>query len=203
MLIWPSETYQGALYGLELWATILVPSLLPFFIIAEIILGLGIVRALGILLEPLMRPVFNLPGSASFVVLMGFTAGFPMGAVLTKRLVEENLCSIREAERLVAFTNNSSVAFILAAVATGLFHDPLLGIILAIAHYLSNLLVGIVLGIFSPRPVHSGKTTGSVKLFNRSALTLKSEQKNHPVLGDLMGNAVKKSLANVAFIIFS
>ena len=34
MLLWPEETYQGALYGLELWATILVPSLLPFFLLS-------------------------------------------------------------------------------------------------------------------------------------------------------------------------
>ena len=89
MLLWPEETYQGALYGLELWATILVPSLLPFFIIAEIIMSLGIVRMLGVLMEPLMRPLFNLPGSASFVIAMGFTSGFPMGAVLTKRFVKK------------------------------------------------------------------------------------------------------------------
>lgn len=36
----------------------------PFaiFIVSEIALGTGVVNLLGALLEPLMRPVFNVPG---------------------------------------------------------------------------------------------------------------------------------------------
>ena len=32
MILHPEATFQGANYGLKTWATILVPSLLPFFI---------------------------------------------------------------------------------------------------------------------------------------------------------------------------
>ncbi len=198
MLIWPQETYQGAQYGLQLWATILVPSLLPFFIVAEIILNLGIVNALGVLLDPFMRPVFKLPGSASFVVVMGFTTGFPMGALLTKRLVEEKLCSIKEGERLVAFTNNSSALFILAAVAAGIFNNPLLGLILAIAHYLSNLLLGILLGLFSPR--QNNVRSDSSHLLMKSFRTLLDAQKKRLSLGDLLGRAVQKGINSITLI---
>lgn len=149
MLIWPEKTYQGALYGLELWANVLVPSLLPFFIITEIMFNLGIIRFLGILLEPLMRPLFNLPGEASFVLAMGFSSGFPMGAVLTKRLYELKGCSRCEAERLIAFTNNASPLFLMSAVAIGIFRQPSLGPLLLISHYLANLLIGILLGLVS------------------------------------------------------
>ncbi|MBZ4655439.1 MAG: sporulation integral rane protein YlbJ, partial [Peptococcaceae bacterium] len=140
MMIWPQQTYEGARFGLNIWLTILVPSLFPFFIIAEILLNLGVVNFLGVLLEPVMRPLFNLPGTASFVIAMGFTSGFPMGAVMTKRLCEEKCCTLAEGERLVAFTNNSSPLFILVAVAVGMFNNPGLGLVLAVSHYTANII---------------------------------------------------------------
>lgn len=198
MLIWPQETFQAATYGLELWATVLVPSLLPFFIIAEILLNLGIVSLVGVLLEPVMRPLFNLPGSASFVVAMGFTSGYPMGAVLTRRLYEEKECTLTEGERLVAFTNNSSPLFIMVAVSVGMFDNPLLGIILAAAHYTSNIIWGIILGWFAPRqPVwHTRKEN----IFIHSIRSLLAAQKKRKPWGKLLGDAISGGISNITLI---
>jgi sporulation integral membrane protein YlbJ len=197
MLVWPEQTYLGALQGLEVWATILVPSLFPFFILAEVLLGFGIIHFLGILLEPLMRPLFNLPGAASFVVAMGFTSGFPMGAVLTKRLCEEKQCTLAEGTRLVAFTNNASPLFILVAVAVGMFHNPFWGIILALAHYLANLLIGIFLGLCAPR---QARQPSSQRLLRKSIRTLFEAQKKRPPWALLMSTAIKTGLENICLI---
>jgi sporulation integral membrane protein YlbJ len=207
MLIWPEETYQGALYGLELWATILVPSLLPFFIIAEIILNLGIVSMLGVLLEPLMRPLFNLPGSASFVLTMGFTSGFPMGAVLTKRLHEEKECTRAEAERLIAFTNNASPLFLMVAVAVGMFQQASLGLLLAISHYLANIILGIFLGIksrYSREQQRWGdkkrnRYPGSGLLLQSIHALLQAQQKRKP-WGQLLSEAIKSGINTICLI---
>jgi sporulation integral membrane protein YlbJ len=198
MLIWPEQTYRGARHGLELWATILVPSLLPFFIISDIMFKIGVVQMFGVLLEPVMRPLFNLPGAASFVVAMGFTSGFPMGAVLTKRLCAEKQCTISEGERLVAFTNNASPLFILVAVAVGMFHHPSLGVILAIAHYLSNIIIGIWLGLRSPRHTQDKKDPTSI--IQKCRRTLLEAQKNCPPCGQLMSDAVKIGINNICLI---
>ncbi|MGI6587636.1 MAG: sporulation integral membrane protein YlbJ [Peptococcia bacterium] len=206
MLIWPQETYQGALYGLELWGTILVPSLLPFFIIAEIMLNLGIVNMLGVLLEPLMRPLFYLPGSASFVLAMGFTSGFPMGAVLTKRLHEEKACTRSEAERLIAFTNNASPLFLMVAVAVGMFQQASLGLLLLLSHYLANIILGIFLGIKARlKEQHRGKKQkrnqypGSSLLLQSIHALLKAQQKRKP-WGQLLSDAIKSGINTICLI---
>ena len=77
MLFYPQAAYEGACRGLETWAVHLLPSLLPFFIAADLLLSMGFVRFLGVLLEPVMRPLFRLPGEAGFAVALGFTSGFP------------------------------------------------------------------------------------------------------------------------------
>lgn len=198
MLLWPRDTYEGARYGLQLWAAVIVPSLLPFFILSEIMLNLGIVRMLGTLCEPLMRPVFNLPGTASFAVIMGFTSGFPMGAVITKRLCEEQLCTKDEGERLVAFTNNSSPLFVLVAVAVGMFDNPFLGIILILAHYLSNLFYGFILGFFTPR--YSFFNHQKKGIIAQSIHQLIAAQNQRKPWGKLLADAIRSGSQTIILI---
>lgn len=66
---YPKDTFDSAILGLNLWWNVVFPSLLPFFILSEILMGLGVVHALGILLEPLMRPIFNVPGIGALALL--------------------------------------------------------------------------------------------------------------------------------------
>lgn len=204
MMSLPQATFEGATNGLFTWATILVPSLLPFFIIAEILLNLGVVRFLGVLLEPIMRPLFNLPGAASFVLAMGFTSGFPMGAVLSVRLREKNLCTKSEAARLVAFTNNSSPLFILVAIAIGMFGHPIYGFVLAAVHYLSNLTLGVFLGFSSKRSKPFEKkvlvNTKSNILIESFKALIDDQKKNNLQPGKLLGDAIKKGISTITTI---
>ncbi len=99
--------FHAAVAGLRLFFDVVLPSLLPFFILSELLLALGVVHFLGEWLEPIMRPVFNVPGVGSFVFSMGLAAGYPMDAVLTAKFRRQNLCTRAEGERLLAFTNSA------------------------------------------------------------------------------------------------
>ncbi|MDR2712244.1 MAG: sporulation integral membrane protein YlbJ [Clostridiales bacterium] len=158
MIISPQSCYEAASEGLALWWNIIFPSLLPFFITAEILLQLGALENLGRRLEPLMRPLFRLPGASALAVLMGFCAGFPTGAAITAGLRQHELITRDEGERLLAFTNNPSPLFILVAVSTGILAQPQLGLLLLGINYGLNLLLGIILGLFSPSSPGEQKT---------------------------------------------
>lgn len=60
-----------------------------------------------------MRPLFNVPGEGSYALLMGIVSGYPIGAKIIVNLKEKGICNKIEAERLLAFTNNSSPLFII------------------------------------------------------------------------------------------
>src|SRR5262245_3465000 len=83
MAMFPAQTLESSLRGLSIWWQVLFPALFPFFVISELLLGFGIVHFFGKLLDPLMRPLFRLPGIGSFVVTMGYVSGYPVGARLT------------------------------------------------------------------------------------------------------------------------
>ncbi len=68
MVEYPKEAFDSAVMGLNLWWNVVFPALLPFFILSEILMGLGVVHFIGVLLEPLMRPLFNVPGVGALVL---------------------------------------------------------------------------------------------------------------------------------------
>lgn len=195
MLCYPQAAYDGACRGLETWITHLLPSLLPFFIAADLLLSLGFVRFLGVLLEPVMRPLFRLPGEAGFAVALGFTSGFPMGAILTASLKEQSLCTPQEAARLAAFTNNSSPLFLLISVPLSMLHQPQLGVLLLSAHYLANLTIGILLR-FTAEPCRQSIVPR--RLLRTAVSQLQQYQAAHrQSFGALLGQAVQKGLDSI------
>lgn len=200
MFLYPQDVVSSAATGLALWWKYVLPALLPFFILSELLMGAGFVHFLGVLLEPLMRPVFHLPGKASFVVAMGYTSGIPIGAVLTTKLRQQNQLSQVEGERLLAFTSNPSPGFMFGAVASGMLGKPELGIVLAGSVYLSNLIVGIVFRFYRYQAATEGGSNYSFS-FKRAWQELsRAQNEDGRPFGQLLGDAVRQSVNTVLLI---
>ncbi|MEW6623305.1 MAG: sporulation integral membrane protein YlbJ [Bacillota bacterium] len=200
LISYPKDVFEASLRGLNTWWTIVFPALLPFFIMSELLVALGIVNFLGILLEPVMRPLFNLPGPAAFVLAVGYTSGAPISSMVTANLRNQGLVSKNEAERIICFTNNASPLFMFGAVAVGMFNRPELGIIIAGSHYLANILLGIALR-FWKRDGDYMHYNSQEKAFKRAFETLVTTQKTQiKPFGKLLGDAIKNSVHTLLLI---
>jgi len=202
LVLYPDASLEAAKSGLNLFLTVVFPSLLPFFILSEIMLGMGVVHFIGVLFEPLMRPLFNVPGEGAFAMSMGLAAGYPMDAVITARFRNMNLCNRVEGERLLAFTNTADPLFIFGAVAVGMFAMPALGGVLALAHYLSAISVGLVFRFYGRRASPSsreGRRSGHVLGRAARALVKAKEEDGRPI-GRLAGDAVNDSVKTLLMI---
>jgi sporulation integral membrane protein YlbJ len=146
LFTFPAASVDAASHGVAIWWDILFPALLPFFIVSELMIGLGVVHFLSSLLDPFMRPLFRVSGSGGFVLAIGFASGYPVGARLTAQLWDAGLLGRKESERLIAFTTTADPIFLIGAVSVGLLNDVSLAPILAIAHYGGAVALGIVLG---------------------------------------------------------
>ena len=144
LVISPGEAINGAKDGLALCFNVIVPSLFPFFVLSSLVVDLGLAAYLGRAMEGLMRPLFRVSGSCAAAVALGFIGGYPVGARTALQLYEQGLCSKTEAERLLAFCNNSGPAFILGVVGAGVFGDSRVGLLLYLTHALASLLVGLL-----------------------------------------------------------
>src|SRR5690625_4081033 len=86
LMKFPDQSLEASIRGLNMWWEIVFPSLLPFFVTAELLIGFGVVSFIGVLFEPIMRPLFNVPGEGSFAWIMGMASGYPSGAKISTRL---------------------------------------------------------------------------------------------------------------------
>lgn len=202
LMLFPKESLDASIRGMQMWWDVVFPSLLPFFIVSELLIGFGVVSFIGALLEPLMRPLFRVPGVGGFVWAMGLASGNPAGAKITARLRQEKKVSRIEAERLVCFTNSSNPLFIFGAIAVGFFHNAALGIVLALAHYSGNIVVGLIMryhgrdeeAIGSHEKVRYSGLAYALKLLHDERI-----RDGRPI-GKLLGDAVNSSVKTLLMI---
>ena len=201
LITYPKESFEASIRGLNMWWEIVFPSLLPFFIVSEMLIGFGVVKFIGVLLEPLMRPLFKVPGVGGFVWAMGMASGFPAGAKLTARMRQEGHLTQIEAERLVSFTNSSNPLFIFGAVAVGFFHNPHLGVILALAHYLGNICVGLIMRFYGKEtPVKEMDKHGKFIVWTALSALHHTRLKDKRPIGKLLGDAVNSSIQTLLMV---
>lgn len=151
LVLAPGEAMEGARTGLDLCFNVIIPSLFPFFVLSSLAVELGLASWLGRALEPVMRPLFRVSGACASALALGFVGGYPVGARTALTLYEKGLCTRTEAERLLAFCNNSGPAFILGVVGAGVFGDSRVGLLLYLAHALASLLVGLLFRFYGGR----------------------------------------------------
>ena len=138
-----------------------------------------------------MKPVFNVPGESAIAIIMGIIRGYPVGAKVVCNLYENKICSKPEAERLIAFTNNSGPIFILGSVGISLLGNAKLGQLLLITHILSSLIVGFIFRFWKKDQVdlnfrnYNSDTKELIRIAN---------------LGEILGDAIKKSISTILSI---
>lgn len=207
LILFPEASFHASLRGLDTWWKVVFPSLLPFFVMAELLIRFGVVQFIGVLFEPVMRPVFRVSGIGSFAWIVGMASGYPAGAKITALLRQKEQITRIEAERLVAFSNASSPLFIFGAIAVGFFHQPELGILIAVSHYSGNILVGICMRFYQKEPAGQAPKMQDESMMRRAFQKMHRTrlQKQEP-LGKIIGDSVLASVQTLlmigGFIIF-
>ncbi len=203
IIAFPEDSFRAALDGLAVWWEIEIPALLPFFVASEILMGLGVVHMLGVLLEPLMRPMFNVPGVGAYALAMGLASGYPMGAKITAQLRSKRLCSRIEAERLVSITNTADPLFMVGAVAVGMLGNAKLGVVIVLAHYSASILLGFVMRFYGRRGTETSGARPSRKtgLLSHAVNELVSARESDGrSIGHLLGDAVHESVKTLLLV---
>lgn len=204
LVIFSRNNLSAAKSGLLLWANNVVPSLLPFFIATELLSHTNIVSKIGKLLNPIMRPIFNIPGCGAYAFIMGIISGYPIGAKIVANFKEDGLCTNEEAERMLAFTNNSGPLFIIGTVGVTLFGNSLIGFLLFITHILACISVGICFKFWRyKRPNKLSKIDKIKTSYYQTKPTISNSSYNNVQLsnlGEVLSKSIISAINNVVMI---
>ena len=129
--------------ALALCARSVIPAMFPFLVASSLLLSLGFGEWVSPHLAGLMNPLFRLPGAASSALLLGLVGGYPIGARTTAELYRNGSLTEDEAERLLAFSNNSNPVFLITVLGAGVFGTLRAGVWLWLIHVGAALLTGL------------------------------------------------------------
>ena len=132
----------GAKEGIDLCLQTVIPSLFPFFVLSGIINN----RIGGSSLSA-MRPITKLckiPNGAESIMILGLTAGYPIGAQMIYQCYSQKQISKSAAKRMLGFCNNAGPAFIFG-ILTPLFQNRIIPWVLWGIHIITAIIVGIVI----------------------------------------------------------
>ena len=143
----------------------------------------------GKILEKPVKKFFNVSGEGGLALIMGIISGYPTGAKIAVNFRENKICSKEEAERLLAFTNNSGPLFILGTVGISLFGNLKIGYILLVSHIISCIIVGLIFKNWKKdkNKIYLGLSKEVEELKN---IGIKD-------LGEILGTSIKKSIITI------
>ncbi|BCG59170.1 nucleoside recognition domain-containing protein [Paenibacillus sp. URB8-2] len=201
----PESSFNASLQGLKLWWTLVFPALLPFLMLSEMLSASGFVHAIGVLLEPLMKLVFRLPGSAGWTLALGMTSGFPGGAHGAVQLHQQGEISGRDAGRLASLAHFASPVTLLIVVGAAMLHSPAAGYGLLAVHWVAGLAAGMTISAGAPpqKDTAPAKTSAirRASLIRRAAsAAADARARDGRSFGRLLGESVSASVQSLMLV---
>lgn len=113
LFIFPSQSLEGAKKGLLLWFQIVLPTLLPFFIVSNLMVALSITDSFSLFLYPILKHIMPIHKNGCYPIAIGLLSGYPIGAKACSDMVSLGKISPTEGQFLLTFCNNASPMFLL------------------------------------------------------------------------------------------
>ncbi len=128
----------------NIWLYNLVPSMLPFYVISDLLINYGLIDILAFLFKKIINKLFNVSENASFVIFFSMFTGFPSSAKYLKNLLDLNYISLEDANKIIRFTHFSNPLFIINVIGNTIIGNKKIGFLILLSHYLSNFIIGFL-----------------------------------------------------------
>lgn len=144
--------------AIDICIGIIVPTLFPFFICSGLLIYSGFCETLSRMFRFCMKPLFNVGAMGASAFVIGIVSGYPLGAITTGELYKNSYITKTEAERLLAFCNNSGPLFILGSVGVAMYSKISYGVMLYVCHILAAITVGVLFRFYKKNDYLAPKT---------------------------------------------
>ncbi|NLK28545.1 MAG: transporter [Clostridiales bacterium] len=177
MIIFPSASYEGATGGLLLWFHNVLPNLLPFIILSNLMIQLNITSKISSFFYPVLGRLFQVSKEGCYPIIIGFLSGIPMGAKSTADLVSEGKISRSEGNFLITMCNNASPMFIIGYIAISQLKLPRIKYALFVIIYSSAIISALLCRYLYHKVIRRNKEAYSIK--DSSCLDRKKKGTSH------------------------
>lgn len=129
MIAFADIAVMSAKKGTVLWASSVMPAMLPFFICVNFMTGIGLIEMLP---------------AGIFPFVMSVLSGYPLGAKVVGDMCRSGLVELQDARKLVSYCSTSGPVFMVGAVGVGMLGSQTAGYVIAVSHYAGAIINGII-----------------------------------------------------------
>ncbi len=145
LLLFPAQALSGALEGLRLCGTAVIPALLPYLFLTRMLSS-----------QPLptgKASFFGISGRCLPAYALSFIGGYPAGVGAAVSLYENGRASKSEVQQLLRICNNSGPGFFVSVIGTIVLDSPQKGLLLYFLHLLGAILSALLVTKSTPHSV--------------------------------------------------
>ena len=144
LLFDPARYFRSVQGGVVLFASSVLPSMLPYFFFTKLLTGTGCVGALSATVGKPVGKAYRVAPIAAYPLLMSFLAGYPVGARVLADLYDKKLISAEDVSRAFSFSSTSGSMFVFGSVGASILKDVRAAILILVCHYLGALINGFL-----------------------------------------------------------
>ena len=193
----------GAISGMKLCSSVVIPSLFSFTALVLFFQKSGAMSVLGFRISRFTKKVFGVNGNVFAAFLISYIGGFPVGAKLADNLYLSGETDRKTALKIIDFGINASPSFYIAAIGNGILNDRFVGTIL----FLSNFLAGLILSLLNFRWnvfCHKSKFRKNIPVVSKCELKNISEKSYAQNMKNKSAeNAFVESIEDSAYILIN
>lgn len=140
----PAKYVASCYQGLMLWATRLVPTLIPFCFLTSVLSHSGLPSVLSKRIGGVFSKIYGCSDIGSYVYLMSIISGYPVGADTLRELHSTHTISTRDVSIISTFASTSGPIFVIGTVGVGMYSSLKVGILMYVVHIISALVNGLI-----------------------------------------------------------
>ncbi|MGN1133817.1 MAG: hypothetical protein ACI4RN_05105 [Oscillospiraceae bacterium] len=130
---------------------VIIPSLFAFIAISSILINSNLIMYLAKPFNFISKALFGFSGEIFITMLISNVSGFPIGASLLTKMLENKQISKKSAEILCCFCYGGGPAFFSGAIGLTVFNSTRIGMIIFLSCLTSNIILALILGrIYKP-----------------------------------------------------
>ena len=119
----------------------LIPTLFPYLLITELLINSNAINNLAYGMDNIISKLFHIPKNSASTVIVGFLLGYPNAAKCILNQYKKQQIDTKVSTKLVSFTSNANMSFVIATIGIGMFQSVEIGIILLISHFISSIII--------------------------------------------------------------
>lgn len=117
----------------------ILPSLLPFLMLNQLIIKIGILDLISYFFQYISLPMFKISGKGASIILIGILNGFPSSVIFTSIMLKEKQIEKQEAQRIINSIFFPSISFLFIIINSNLNNSKLFTF-LTLSIYLSGFI---------------------------------------------------------------